>query len=240
MAVVAQPLSPARAFRPASRVDGRLLAGAAVFALSLLGLTLGLGMVLPENQSVLQATRDLPAGAIVQADDVAVVKVRMPDSMVRAVFDAGQLDTVVGHRLGSAVTAGQMLGPSQFGTKRASLQPGHVQLTIPVQSYVASGGQLAPGDTVMVLATPKQANGASASVLVARAMVVSVGRGGGASLTVMSGSGTTDGTSAVAPASWITLDLDQEQARSVSAATQTAYLDVGVVAPGDGGPEVSQ
>ena len=235
MAVVAQPLSPARAFRPARRVDGRLLAGAAVFALSMLGLTLGLGMVLPENQSVLQVTRNLPAGAIVQADDVALVKVRMPESMVRAAFGADQLDAVVGQRLGSAVTAGQMLGPTQFGSQRASLQPGRVHLTIPVQSYVASGGQLAPGDTVMVFATPKQANGAAASVLVPQAMVISVGRGG-TGLTVMSGSGSTD--SPAAPATWVTLDLDQEQARSVSAATQTAYLDVGVVAAA--GEEVSR
>jgi hypothetical protein len=37
-------------------------------------------------------------------------------------------------------------------------------------------------------------------------------------------------SSPAAPASWVMLDLDQEQARRVSAATQTAYLDVGVVA----------
>ena len=56
----------------------------------------------------------------------------------------------------SADTAGQLLAPTEFETPHVSVAPGRVQVTIPVDPYTASGGQVGPGDTVVIYASPKQ------------------------------------------------------------------------------------
>src|ERR1700737_3458370 len=75
-------------FRPARRLDGRVLLGLGAGALSLAMLALGLHVVVPESQSLLEATRDLEPGAVVQAEDVSSVDVRVPDSVARTSFSS--------------------------------------------------------------------------------------------------------------------------------------------------------
>ena len=80
--------SPGSRFRPTRRLNGRLALASGLALLSVLALLVGLSFVVPDTQTVLQATRDLPAGAIVQADDVMPVKVRVPETMAQIAYDA--------------------------------------------------------------------------------------------------------------------------------------------------------
>ena len=75
--------SPGSRFRPARRLNGRVALAGGLALLSVLALLVGLSFVVPDTQTVLQATRDLPAGTVVQPDDIAPVKVRLPDTMAQ-------------------------------------------------------------------------------------------------------------------------------------------------------------
>ena len=142
MATLASPLSPVRTFRPARRINGRVALGAGLAVLAVLAMVLGLSLVVPETQTVLQATRDLPAGAVIGPDDVTVVKVRVPEAMASSAYSGTMADQVVGRRTALRVAAGQLLMPTEFETAHVSVAPGRVQVTIPVDPYTASGGQI--------------------------------------------------------------------------------------------------
>ncbi len=229
MAAVAQPLSSVRAFRTARRFNGRVVVASSLAVLSVLALLVGLSAVVPETQSVLQATRDLPAGAVVQASDLAAVHVRLPDSMAQVAYAGTTSDRLIGHRVAVRVAAGEMLTPAQFATEHVSVAPGRVQLTIPVESYTASAGAIGSGDSVVVYASPRQTTSiGTASALVQQARVVAVGR---------ADQGTV-GAGASAAGSrplWVTLDLDQNQAAAVQGASHSAYIDLALLATDENG-----
>jgi Flp pilus assembly protein CpaB len=176
---------------------------------------------------VLQANRDVPAGAVLGPDDVAVVKVRLPESMAAVAYSGTMADLVVGRRTAARVAAGQLLMPSQFETPHVTVAPGRVQVTIPVDPYSASGGAIGPGDTVVVYASPKQQGGvASATILVDDARIVAVGR------TEPAGTVASTGMSNAAAGNrpyWITMDLDRDQGARLTAAARTQFIDVGLV-----------
>ena len=227
MATVAQPLSPVRGFRPVGRINGRLVAATGLAVFSILALLAGLSLVVPETQSVLQATRDLPAGAIVQAADITSVHVRLPDSMAQTAYDGASIDQLIGHRVSVHVAAGEMLSPAQFATEHVMVAPGRVQTTIPVDAYTASAGLIGPGDNVVVYASPRQAASMdAATTLVEQARVVAVGRADQTASASSSGSGSRP--------LWVTLDLDRDQAARVEGASRSAYVDLALVATGDG------
>jgi Flp pilus assembly protein CpaB len=226
MAAVAQPLTSIRGFRAARRVNRRIVVASGLAVLSVLALLVGLAAVVPETQSLLQATRDLPAGTVVQPSDLAAVRVRVPDNMAQVAYAATASDQLVGHRVAVHVAAGEMLTPAQFATQHVSVAPGRVQLTIPVESYTASAGAIGPGDAVVVYASPRQANAIDTAMpLVQQARVVAVGRADQASV----GGSAAGGTRPL----WVTLDLDQNQAAAVDGASHTAYLDLALLATGD-------
>lgn len=234
MATLASPLSPVRTFRPARRINGRVALGAGLAVLAVLAMVLGLSLVVPETQTVLQATRDLPAGAVIGPDDVTVVKVRVPDAMASSAYSGTMADQVVGRRTALRIAAGQLLMPTAFETTHVSVAPGRVQVTIPVDPYTASGGQIGPGDTVVIYASPKQqANVASATVLVDQARVIAVGRVD-STAAAAAGSSSASGSASTRPL-WITLDLDAAQGAQVTAAARTQFVDVGLVSTGSGG-----
>ena len=54
------------------------------------------------------------------------------------------VDQIVGRRTALRVAAGQLLMPTEFETAHVSVSPGRVQVTIPVDSYTASRGQVGP------------------------------------------------------------------------------------------------
>ena len=228
MATVAPPLSSIRAFRPAGRVNRRLVVAAGLAVLSVLALLVGLSAVVPETQSVLETTRDLPADTTVQASDITAVRVRLPESMVQAAYPGTASDQLIGHRVTVHVAAGEMLTPTQFATEHVVVAPGRVQMTISVDPYTASAGAIGPGDFVVVYASPRQATSIdAATVLVEQARVVAVGR-------AEPGTPGTSGGTSTRPL-WVTLDLDRDQAARVGEASHAAYLDLALVAPDGSG-----
>jgi Flp pilus assembly protein CpaB len=212
-----------------------VLLGLGAGALSLALLALGLRVVLPESQSLLEATRDLEPGAVVQADDVTAVEVRVPSSVTQASFSSDAAHQVVGKRLGTRVAAGQLLAPSQLQNSHTTVAPGRVQVTIPVEPYTASAGTIGPGDTVVVYSTPRQglADGSlpAASVVLDPAQVVSVGRGQ-QGLSVSSGGGPIGSLGSSNQPIWLTLDLSVDEGARVVAALRLSTLDVALKAPG--------
>ena len=230
MAALAQPLTSVRAFRPARRVNRRIVVASGLAVLSVLALLVGLSAVVPETQSVLQATRDLPAGTVVQAGDIAAVHVRVPDNMAQAAYAATASDQLVGHRVAVHVAAGEMLTPAQFAVQHVSVAAGRIQLTIPVESYTASAGAIGPGDSVVVYASPRQAASVDAATpLVPQARVVAVGRADSAGTGSAGGAGSRP--------LWVTLDLDQTQAAAVEGASHSAYVDLALLSTGPNGAD---
>jgi Flp pilus assembly protein CpaB len=219
-------------FRPSRQLDGRLLLGLGMAAVSMVLLALGLHVVLPQSQTLLQATRDLDAGAVVQADDVRAADVRVPDSLAHAAFTGDATDQVVGRRLGTRVAAGQLLAPTQFRVTHTTVAPGRVQVTVPVEPYTASAGQLGPGDTVVVYSTPREAAQAGpqvATVVLGHAVVVEVGRGS-QGVSVASGGGAPSPLAGGTQPTWVTLDLDITQGARLTAAARQGSIDVAPLA----------
>jgi Flp pilus assembly protein CpaB len=227
-------LASARAFHPARRLDARVLLGLGAGALSLAMLAVGLRLVVPESQSLLEATRDLEPGTVVQADDVSSVDVRVPDSIARTSFASDAADHVIGKHLGTRVAAGQLLAPNQLQDSHTTVAPGRVQVTIPVEPYTASAGAIGSGDTVVVYSTPRQALSdgrlPSATVVLDQARVVSVGRGQ-QGLSVSSGGGPIASLGGTSQPVWLTLDLSVDDGARLVAAGRLGSLDVALKAP---------
>src|SRR5207245_2514969 len=111
-------------------MNARLAVAAGLAVLSVLALLAGLSAVVPETQSVLQATRDLPAGKTMQSGDVTAVRVRLPDSMLQASYSGTSSDQLIGKRVAVHVAAGEMLTPAQFAVQHVTVAPGRVEMTI--------------------------------------------------------------------------------------------------------------
>jgi len=219
-------LRPSRTFRPTRRPDTRVVLGAGLALLSLAALGIGLSQEVPGTQSVLRATHDLPADAVLQADDISVARVSLPQDVAATTFSSDQVDRVVGQRLAVPLKGGQLLEPTELTQRHARVAPGRIEVTIPIEPYAGSGGRLSPNDTVIVFGTSRQAGSSptsQAEVIVGRARIVDVSRSeaGGSVLSGSSASGRT---------TWVTLDLSQDEAAGVSAAEHTDYLDVDLVA----------
>jgi Flp pilus assembly protein CpaB len=200
----------------------------------MLALVLGLRQVLPPQQTVLAATHDLPAGAVIGVQDVTPVRVNMPESMLQASIVGDATDRVVGQRLGVAVHAGQPLAPTQFAERHASVGPGRRQLTVPVDPYTASGGRIGPGDLVTILAVPRQAGTTQmerAAVVLDGVRVVEVGRADSTGTVLSGGTASPAGTGKL---TWVTFDVSTDEAAQLEAAAQTAHLNLALVG-GDGG-----
>lgn len=219
-------LRPSRTFRSSRRPDARVVLGAGLALLSLAALGIGLSQEVPGTQAVLRLTHDLPADAVLQADDLSVARVSLPQEVAATTFSSDQIDRVVGQRLAVPLKGGQLVSPTELTQRHARVDSGRVEVTIPIEPYAGSGGRLSPNDTVVVFGTPRQAGGAAAGpaqVIVPRARIVDIGRpdAGGSVLSGGSAGGRT---------TWVTLDLDQDEAASVSAAQHSDYLDVDLVA----------
>jgi Flp pilus assembly protein CpaB len=223
-------LTPSRTFRTTRRPDTRVVLGAGLALLSLAALGIGLSQEVPGTQAVLRVTHDLPADAVLQADDISVARVSLPQDVAATTFSSNQVDQVVGQRLVASLKGGQLLAPTTLAQRRTRVPSGRIEVTVPIEPYAGSGGRLSPNDTVIVFGTPRQTGSAAsapAEVIVPRARIVDVGRpDSGAS--VLSG-----GSTASSRTTWITLDLAEDEAARVSAAAHTDYLDVDVVATGE-------
>jgi Flp pilus assembly protein CpaB len=219
-------LAPSRTFRPRRRPDTRVVLGAGLALLSLAAMGIGLSQELPGTLAVVRLTHDLPADAVLHADDLSVARVSLPREVAATTFSSDQIDQVVGQRLAVPLKGGQLLSPAELSQRHARVDPGRIEVTIPIEAYAGSGGRLSPRDTVVVFGTPHEAGSTATSpaqVIVPSARIVDVSRSD-------PGASVLSGSSANSRITWVTLDLDQDEAATVSAAEHADYLDVDLVA----------
>jgi Flp pilus assembly protein CpaB len=228
--VAVTTLTPARALRQPRRLDGRVLVGIALL-LAATGGWLVFWTNATDTRPVLVATRDLPAGAILVASDLAVAQVRVDDAIYAAAIPAEQLSALVGRQLAEPVHAQQLLvGPQVAGRPR--LGAGQMAVTIPVTSKTAAGGRIRPGDQVKVLATLNKGKADTrTAVVLDRATVYDVGHDDQLSV-VNTASADAGGRPAVlGPLASLTLVVTEEQALQLASARWNGDLDVALLPP---------
>src|SRR3979411_2524370 len=155
-ATLAAPLLPPRTFRPTRRGDPRPWLGGGLGTYAPRGMVSPLNQIVPTQQEVLQVTRDLPAGATMQATDVTSVRVRMPDSMVHDALGTLDVDRLVSTRLAVPVHAGHLLASSDLGAQPRVPRAGRTRLAIAWDPPAGAAADVNAGDTVIVYSTARQ------------------------------------------------------------------------------------
>src|SRR5690348_9211075 len=105
-------LSPAQALHQPRRVDFRAIGGLLIMAVTLAG-SLSFWGVTNDSRSIVLVAHDLPAGAQLQRDDLAIASVRVDDTIYRAAVPADAVASIVGKRLAGPVYAGQVLAQKE-------------------------------------------------------------------------------------------------------------------------------
>ena len=155
-----------------ARVDGRMLLGVALVAASVVGGLLFWGST-SNTLPVLVADRDIPAGHIIQRDDLSVARLRLEGSLSSLAVHDSDIDSVAGRTAGTAVHAGEMLVWPDLATGPV-IGPNEVAVTVPVDADAVYPA-LRPGDAVAVLATSNKGKPDSRTVtLLERAIVYDV------------------------------------------------------------------
>jgi len=229
-ATLTSGLPVAQSFRPARRVDPRLWVGGGLALVAAVGVLVVLGQIVPTQQEVLQVTREIPVGSTLQANDVASVRVRIPDSMARDALSTSDADRVVGSRVAVAVHSGHLLTASDLAPSSAAIASGRTRLAVAWDPPAGAASDINPGDSVVVYSTPRQ-GAATADVVIDRATVVRIVR----PQAVTSGSGSFASAGGDARATSVVLDLDVSQAARVAAAEHSGTLDIAPVGPAQDG-----
>lgn len=156
----------------AGRIDGRMLLGIALVAVSIAGGLLLWGSA-SDTVPVVVADRDLLEGHVITQDDLAIAELRSQGALSSLVIPEADLDSLVGQTLGTRVHAGEPVIRADL-TSGPVIGAGEVAITIPVESDSVYPG-LRPGDAVTVLGTPggAPADGLTVTVL-DRALVYAV------------------------------------------------------------------
>jgi len=154
------------------RVDGRMLLGLVLVVASVGGGLLFWGST-RETVPVLVASRDLPAGHVIQSDDLRVARVRLEADLGSLAIPDARLDEAVGRATAGPVHGGEMLVWPDLASGPA-IGPDEVAMTVPVEADAVYAG-LRPGDAVAVLATRDKGKASSQTVtLLDRAVVYAV------------------------------------------------------------------
>ncbi len=156
-------------FGAPARVDGRMLLGVALVAAAVIGGLLFWGSA-RETVPVLVAARDLPAGHVLQADDLSVAQLRLEGDLSSLAIPDAELDAVAGRTTGTAVHAGEMLVWPDLATGPV-IGPGEVAITVPVEADAVYPG-LRAGDSVAVLGTSDKGEPGSQTVTLLESAVV--------------------------------------------------------------------
>ncbi|HEX4775645.1 MAG TPA: RcpC/CpaB family pilus assembly protein [Acidimicrobiia bacterium] len=130
------------------RVDGRLVLGIVLVAVSVLG---GLRLVAAADHTVtvLAAARDLPADHVVTRGDVRVTRVRTDGAVLGSLVRDDRPDALVGRVLVAPVARDALIPSAAVGRG-----PVHGrEMTVPITPEHALGGAVRVGDRVDVLAT---------------------------------------------------------------------------------------
>ena len=126
-----------------------------------------------ERTPVLVAAHDLAAGTVLQPDDVRAVELAGDSEFMAGLVSDGELDVIVGSRLGVPLESGLPLPRAALG----EVVPAPPALTLAVPAIHAVGGTLRPGDRVTVLATFGSGTGQAEARAIARGLeVLAVGR----------------------------------------------------------------
>src|SRR5258708_2723442 len=134
----ATSLTPARALQQPRPIDWRAVIGVLLTLLTIAGAVI-FWTASSDTRSVLVATRDLPAGAILGAADLGVARVRVDDTIYQSSVPASDLNALVGRQLGEPVHAHQLLARAQVSA-RPRLGAEQVALTLAVSPDTAVGG----------------------------------------------------------------------------------------------------
>jgi Flp pilus assembly protein CpaB len=117
---------------------------------------------------VLVAVHDLAAGTALQPGDLRAVELAGDGDFMAGVVSEGELDDVLGSRLGVSVESGLPLPRGALG----EAAPAPPALTLAVAALHAVGGTLRPGDRVTVLATFGSGTGQAEARAIARGLEV--------------------------------------------------------------------
>lgn len=149
-----------------------MLLGAALVAASVVGGLLFWGSA-SETVPVLVAAREIPAGHVIEANDLSVTRVRLEGSLSSLAVREGEVDQVTGRTAGTAVHAGEMVVWPDLAPGPV-IGPNDAAVTVPVEADAVYPG-LRPGDAVAVLATSNKGKPESRTVtLLERAVVYHV------------------------------------------------------------------
>ncbi len=168
------------------RLDVRLLAGAALVAVSVVG-SLTLWGQAQITRPVVVAARTIEPGDVIERSDLAVAEARLPGDLERLALPEAELSGAVGRTATGPIHAGELLVRPDLGSG-PRIGPDDLAVTIPVPDD-AVYARLRRGDAVAVLATTDAGQPESrTSWLLPRATVyavaleaarVSLGGGGG-------------------------------------------------------------
>ncbi|MPZ49726.1 MAG: hypothetical protein GEU75_10620 [Dehalococcoidia bacterium] len=225
MATTAARRRSARLAAPAW-LDGRMLLGAALVAISVAGGVIFWGAA-RETAPVLVASADLPAGHVVTTSDLTVAEVKLDARLSSLAVPEADLNTVVGRTLAGRVHAGEMLvrpdlasGPTIGATE--------VGMTVPVNADAVYSG-LRPGDAVAVLATRDKDKPTSQTVtLLERAVVYELAREPGR----LAVSGGSDGEPEDRALTNVTLIVPRAEAERLAHAVVNWQLTLALLPPG--------
>lgn len=221
-------LAPTRALQPPRHVDARAIFGFFLTLFAMIG-ALAFWTTTSDTRAVLVVTRDLPAGATLNARDLAVARVRVDDAIYQAAVPATLQGTVVGRSLSAPLYANQILPRAQL-TAGVRLQAGQRALTIPVRPDTAVGDALAPGDAVEVLLTTDKGKPTeTTTVVLPRVTIYAVGHASPIGAVNLN---PTNGGVAQGPVEWLTLVVaGPDEAAALAHARWAGELDVALVPP---------
>lgn len=156
----------------AGRIDGRMLLGVALVAVSIIGGLLLLGSA-SDTTAVVVANKDMPQGHVIEAGDLSTTQLRAEGGLSSLLIPQAEVGSLVGRTLGTRVVAGEPVIRPDLSSGPV-IGAGEVAITIPVNADSVYPG-LRPGDAVTVLGTAggSQADGPTVTVL-KRALVYDV------------------------------------------------------------------
>ncbi len=201
---------PARRLEPPRWRDGRLLAGVLLLLVSVVVgarvLSTG-GATAP----VVALARDLPAGHVLAAGDLRVVRVRLDGRTAGQYVGGAQLDQIAGRPLGRGAGAGELLAVGAIGQVAAATP----QRLVPVTVAAGRLPGLSAGDHVDVYATGLlKPSAGGAEQCTTQVVATDVEIGADVDATVASGTTT------------VLLRVDPRLAGTLVHASETAALDV--------------
>jgi len=101
--------------------------------------------------SVLVATANVPAGTVITSGDVGTASVAVGPGV--QVIPAGQMQQVIGQVASSALHPGMLLTAAELGTIKPP-SPGQALVALGLKPAMLPASGLAPGDHVLIVATP--------------------------------------------------------------------------------------